>query len=113
VDTTPQLTALSASEIVLHGDLTFQTVKQLGLLPEDIIGKAQHSLQLDLSELQAIDSAGVALLLEWLKQCDAKQCKLRLSQISTQLTRFIELYELDALFEIESSSTRADAQLTL
>ena len=57
-----ELQVEESGTVIVRGDLTFQTVSSLfQALPEP----AEAVLTLDLSSVNAVDSAGLALLLEW------------------------------------------------
>lgn len=59
-----QLTA-SNGEARLEGELTFSTVTNLFDRMKDLGGKNELPASIDLSGITAIDSSGLALLLEW------------------------------------------------
>jgi len=78
------------------GALEFATVTHL--LPE---GKAAidsgHASVIDLGGVTASDSAGLALLIEWLSVAKAAQRSLRYDKVPLQLQQLARLSEVDHL----------------
>ncbi|GGL07483.1 STAS domain-containing protein [Mangrovihabitans endophyticus] len=76
------------------GDLTVQTVAErlpelLAELPED------GELELDLSAIDEVDTAGLQLLLVIKREATARGCPLRLTAVGDSLARLLALTRLD------------------
>lgn len=85
--------------IGLYGPLTLETVnQQLALI--DPVQTGEH-IQADLSSLQVIDSAAVALLLAWQRKVRATNAHLALVNIPEHLQRLIAVYGLTELLLVD------------
>ncbi len=78
------------------GDLRLDSVATLweqskGLFP------TQAWVDIDLGEVNRSDSAGVALLVEWLRQARSHGQEFRLFNIPTQMQAIIEVTDLEEL----------------
>lgn len=62
------------------------------------------SAEADFSGLEAIDSAGLALLVKWAKAVAAGGGKLRLLNPTEQLSSIIGIYRVGDLFELGKES---------
>ncbi|EIC28099.1 MULTISPECIES: STAS domain-containing protein [Methylomicrobium] len=90
-----------AGHYLVEGDLTFatidkQTVKSLSFLT------AYKEITLDLGQVRNTDSAGLALMIEWIKYCRAKRTLLRFSNVPKQLLSMARLsgFDQDAHFAV-------------
>ena len=73
--------------------LIIATVKeQLKTLSKLVV--AGKTLELDLSEVQSIDSAGLAMLLELKKTAISRKCKLTITNTTDFFTRMCSLYQI-------------------
>ena len=64
------------------------------------VGKAEHGLALDLSEVPYMDSSGVATLVEGLKACKSKKKSFALLSPSQSVMKVLQLARLDTVFDI-------------
>jgi phospholipid transport system transporter-binding protein len=90
-----------AGHYLVEGDLTFasidkQTVKSLNFLT------AYKEITLDFGQVRNTDSAGLALMIEWIKYCRAKRTLLRFSNVPKQLLSLARLsgFDQDAHFAV-------------
>ena len=76
------------------GELTFDTVPALY---QDSLGwfAGTGELVIDLAQVTRADSAGLALLLEWLRGADQAGCRLRLANIPHQVQTLIRINGLN------------------
>ncbi len=95
-----QFTTKSAGVFEVIGDLTYQTVNPLQNLPEHILTNQSGSTIL-LNKVQQIDSAGLALLIDWKLQ-SMKHQPIRFNNPTDQLLRLVNLYNLENTLSIES-----------
>jgi phospholipid transport system transporter-binding protein len=91
----------AAGLFVVDGDLTFaaidkKIVKSFGFLA---VGK---QITLDFGKVGNADSAGLALMLEWIKQAHSKRVQLRFINIPGQLLNLARLSGLDKMSHFSS-----------
>ncbi len=80
----------SGGEIKVSGDLTFSSVTPL--LAESVeYFEPQSALLIDLAAVTHADSAGVALLLEWMQMAKRQNLKLSFSHIPAQMWTIIDV----------------------
>ncbi len=84
------LTVKSAEYVVLSGDLTFATINKKTVQMIDL-KKMNQALVVDLAEINNSDSAGLALLIEWLKMSQKGQKQLSFKNIPQQLLTLAKL----------------------
>ncbi len=90
------LTVKSDELAVLSGDLTFATINKKTVRLIDF-KKINHELVIDLAEINNSDSAGLALIIEWLKQGKTGQAQLRFKNIPLQLLTLAKLSGFDLI----------------
>lgn len=78
------------------GSLHFTTVSGLLSVGTEAIGRNEASV-IDLAAVTASDSAGLALLIEWLSVAKAANRTLRYENIPTQLQQLARLSEVEEL----------------
>ena len=83
-------------QIRLLGELTFESVPTIASSYKGLDGGS--STTIDLSGLDKVDSAGLALLLGWVRKARAAGGQLVFSGIPDQLGSLIRISELDSLF---------------
>jgi len=94
----PEITAGENGRIRIDGDLTFATVPGL-------LGKARGLFEgsstfvVDLQGVTQADSAGLALLLEWLKRCRRREQDLYFRNLPDSLVEIAGVSSLGGLFE--------------
>jgi len=81
----------------LDGPLTFDSVPALRPLGLDLLGAAGGALVIDLQGVPAADSAGLALLIDWLAMARAQGSTLRYAGVPGTLRALAELSEVEAL----------------
>lgn len=81
----------------LEGDLDFASVVGLVALPTRLLAEATDDAVIDLGGVGRANSAGLALLLEWLGQARARGRTLRFTNPPSSLLRLAELSNLDHL----------------
>lgn len=85
----------------VNGALTLETVP---LLYRNSAGwfAGTSELVLDLAQVERADSAGLALLIEWLRRAEAQKCSLRFTNIPAPVQTLIRINGLqDALLHRE------------
>ena len=80
----------------VQGDLSFDTVT--GLLSESrSLFAGESSIELDLSGVTYADSAGLALLIEWLRQARLQGRQLHYQSLPSQLQALANVSEVTGL----------------
>lgn len=73
----------------ISGPLTQQTVRALY---DSGLPNGQPTLTVDLSQVTEVDSAGVSLMLVWLRQAQRNQMQLHITQVPPNLLSLARLY---------------------
>jgi phospholipid transport system transporter-binding protein len=81
---TAKLISLSAGRYSVSGELNFATVTDLLLQSREMFA-GESSIELDLSGVTHADSAGLSLLIEWLRQARLQGRQLHYVALPAQL----------------------------
>lgn len=68
---------------------------------EEVLSQAQHSIEVDFSELVYISSAGIGKLLAAHKRLQERGCSLKLVNMNAHIRELFELAGFDMVFEME------------
>lgn len=92
------ITATSEQNAKLAGNLSMHSVA--AILPQGLalLNKAPNVWTIDMSEVQQVSSAAVALLLEWLKVAEASGKRLELQGVPEHMHSIISISGLEPLF---------------
>lgn len=85
----------------LSGELSFATVN--GVLEESrtvLFGKPSPRIDIDLGTVTRADSAGLALLIEWLRMAQQKQCDICYYHLPEQMIAIAEAGDLISLLPV-------------
>ncbi len=85
----------------LSGELTFDTVPGLLQASEQLFVPQGEALHLDFNRVRRVDSAAVALLLEWLRRGDQNQQSIYYYRLPIALRRLAEIGGVAPLLPIE------------
>lgn len=88
------LSKQSDGNFLIEGELTFSTLNKKTIHSFDFL-KQTKEIQIDLTKVSSADSAGLALLLEWIKHSKQHNIKLVLKGIPHQLKALAELSSLN------------------
>jgi phospholipid transport system transporter-binding protein len=80
----------------VSGELRFDSVGSLLAVGNQVIGEGRLEV-IDLAEVSAGDSAGLALLIEWLSLARSLKRPLRYENIPSQLQQLARLSEVEEL----------------
>lgn len=83
----------------LSGDLTFSHVP--ALYEDAALEFVGQRIKVDLAQVRHADSAGLALLLEWLRSARAAGCDVEYLHIPSQLQSLIDVSGLEHLIRLE------------
>lgn len=78
----------------VDGDLTFLTIDKDTVKSLDFLSSARE-ISVDLSRVSNTDSAGLALMIEWIRYARSKRTPLRFKKIPKQLLNLAKLSGLD------------------
>lgn len=92
--TTFQLIKHSKGNYFIQGDLTFLSLDQKKRLPFDFLKDSTDNC-IDLEKVTNADSAGLALVLEWIKKSRRYNTKLTFKNIPQQILTLARLSGLD------------------
>jgi len=84
----------------VDGALTIDTVP--GLVDAVSEHLAQGAIRIDFSGVTDVDSAAVALTIEWLRQAAAKNLPLELTNLPVVLRNLANLYGVSNLLQLEA-----------
>jgi len=91
------LVALPAGGYAITVPLTFATVSAVREFALPLIEQASASLSFDLLQVQRVDSAGLALLIDWLALARARNCRLSYREPSEALLALARLSDVEQL----------------
>ncbi|MGB5261562.1 MAG: STAS domain-containing protein [Gammaproteobacteria bacterium] len=84
---------------VLSGELDFETVPSL-LAHQGVHMKRGSNIHVDLAKVTRVDSAGLALMIEWLRESERKGMAIQFDNVPGQLMSIARISGLeDILFQ--------------
>jgi phospholipid transport system transporter-binding protein len=83
-----------AGVFVIDGDLTFASIDKKTVKSFDFL-KSTKQVTIDLSHVACTDSAGLALMIEWIKYTRQHKTQLRFKNIPEQLRNLAKLSGFD------------------
>lgn len=90
--------ARDGDRLQLSGPLTLQTVK--ALFDQGLQAGAKTQLEVDMSQVEAVDSAAVSLMLAWLREAQRGNISLCFSHIPDNLMSLARLYGVAELLPL-------------
>ena len=84
----------SPGHFVIDGDLTFATIDKQTLKSFSFL-KAAKEITIDLNRVSSTDSAGLALMIEWIKYSRQNRTQLAFKNIPEQLLNLAKLSGFD------------------
>jgi len=85
---------------LLCGELSFATVPDL-LREGDAVFNGQGGVTLDLDQVSRADSAGLALLVEWVRRARARSVPLTICNMTPQLQAMAKVAGLDRVLPLK------------
>lgn len=95
----PKLEHASGSRFRLSGELSYATVPDLSGAAAALFA-AEPVLHIDLQGVQRSDSAGVALLVEWMRLAHQRQCEIQYLNIPAQMLAIARVSSLDHILPL-------------
>ena len=93
-----ELADLGDGRYALRGDVSFRTAESI-LRASNGLFKGKANLELDLADVSQTDSAGLALLLEWMRKAAAAGGDIRFSNIPEKMQAIAIASDLDDLLQ--------------
>ena len=87
----------------IEGDLTFATVPTAGEESLSLFNRAGGELSIDLQAVSHTDSAGIALLIDWMRQAKKLHKTLRFLNVPAQMLAIAQVSGLDQILSLDSS----------
>lgn len=87
--------------VQVHGPLTFATVAELFNQSTSVVQPTSAAVTIDMQNVSRADSAGLALMVEWLRVARAMGRQLRFVNVPAQLRRLIRVSGLEGAFAID------------
>ncbi|MGD8783499.1 MAG: STAS domain-containing protein [Thioalkalispiraceae bacterium] len=96
----PRLEKIDKQHYSLAGELTMKNVPQVARESAPLVARMEGEIVIDLSGITRADSAGLALLLEWLRLTRRQNVNLRFEQLPKQLMSIARVCELHSVLPI-------------
>ena len=100
---TAQLKQIDAQQFVLSGELTMQSVPNIARESLELINRMSGDIKINLAQVVRADSAGLALLIDWLRHAQGNGFKLEFEHLPAQLLQIAKLSELHKLLPINNA----------
>jgi phospholipid transport system transporter-binding protein len=85
----------SPKHFIIEGDLTFATIDKQTLKSFSFLNGSSKEITLDLERVSSIDSAGLALMIEWIKYTRNNRTHIIFKNIPEQLLNLAKLSGFD------------------
>jgi len=89
---------LDGSTLKLSGPITLNTAGPLTVQGRSLLARLPPEATLDLSQVTRVDSAGVAMLVEFWRLREGVGGRLEFVSIPAELQPLLQLYDLEAVF---------------
>ncbi|MDY6967696.1 MAG: STAS domain-containing protein [Spirochaetota bacterium] len=86
--------------IVVSGDIEMMTIKEFKTKLLDIGQNIDKNIDIDLSNVDYIDSSGVGVLITLLKQQKKKGKTLKINKVSQKVLNILKLSSLSDIFDL-------------
>lgn len=108
---TVELKDLGNGRFLVNGELGFETVGEALEASRSLFGE-RSVIEIDLSGVQRADSAGLALLLEWVTWARHTAREIRYLNIPVQILSIAQISEVEDMLHRAERWTAADIELT-
>ena len=95
-----ELLKIEDGRFSVTGDLNFKTVSDLFMNSTEMFTDGS-TVEIDLARVGRVDSAGLALLIEWMKIAHLKNIRIRFRNLSEQMYAIARTSELDGILSID------------
>lgn len=95
------------NRIIVEGNLTFANAEQVkeGLLEKLAKVKTDKEVVMDLSRVEALDSAGIQLLIAFFKSLEKRKMKYKVEGIADEMLETLELSGLNKFFRVRDMTS--------
>jgi phospholipid transport system transporter-binding protein len=97
---TVEIESQGRGRFLVSGALTFSTVTRALEVSERLFSNGDDALDVDLAGVEAADSAGLALLVEWMSRARREKRRLEFYNVPKQLVAIAKISEIDQLLPI-------------
>lgn len=101
-----QIIANEPGRFIVAGDLTFSSIGKKTAKSLSFLASAKD-ITIDLSQVGQTDSAGLALMLEWVKYARSKRCSIVFKNVPEQLRNLARLSGLET-FAVPDTLTESN-----
>jgi phospholipid transport system transporter-binding protein len=102
VPATAELRQVDRGHFAVVGELGFDTVRGLLASGRSQFVVADAEFEVDLSGVSQSDSAGLALLIEWLKQASQSGKTVRFTRVPEQLRALAQISEIESFLPLSA-----------
>jgi phospholipid transport system transporter-binding protein len=98
----PNLTRVSENQFAVSGELNMQTVPAVARTAAGFLQDCRGDVTIDLSAVSRADSAGLALMVDWLRLARRYQFTLQFKNLPEQLLRIAKVSELHEILPVQN-----------
>ena len=104
MNTSSSIHAAGEDTVDVCGDMTFGHVRSLSQQAESLFGGNSRIRQINLAQVQKVDSSGLALLLEWQAAANRNNTTLSVTHAPDDLLSLARLCEAQELLQLTARS---------
>lgn len=86
--------------VQLEGELNYSNVSNIYRETADLFKQSRNSLEIDLAGVTRTDSAGLALLVEWLSEARSRNLEINFKNAPEQMLEMVKMSSLDRVLPI-------------
>ncbi|MBI3562710.1 MAG: STAS domain-containing protein [Gammaproteobacteria bacterium] len=90
----------SPGQWALSGELNMQTVPELFASSQSLFAGLQGKISIDLQQVTRSDSAGLALLIAWMRMAQARSFEVCYQHLPKQMLQIAQVSELDKILPL-------------
>jgi phospholipid transport system transporter-binding protein len=92
--------ALESGRLMVHGELAFDSVPGLLEQSRTLLCEGHGPLAIDLAQVERADSAGLALMIEWMRMARRHERDIRFMHLPEQIRAIAEASDLERILPI-------------
>lgn len=100
---TARLRQISRTHFRLEGELTQLSVPKLWEAARAVLAAVTEDIHLDLNDVIRVDSAGLALLIDWVREVEAQTATVIFKGAPTQLLALARAYAVDDVLRLNTT----------
>ncbi|MFU8836956.1 MAG: STAS domain-containing protein [Thiohalomonadaceae bacterium] len=94
--------ALESGHLKIHGEMGFDSALALLAQTRPLLSEGQGPLIIDLGEVGRVDSAGLALLIEWMRLARQAGRELSFTRLPAQMQAIAEASDLGEVLPLQT-----------